>query len=137
MMSFDSDARSSMMTGRVARMQPNDEFSEFGGVVGWGEIRSVDKDFTFEAAHRLPNVPPDHKCGRLHGHSFRIRVYVAGPVGEASGWVRDFCDIKQAFKPLEDALDHHYLNDIDGLSGAMDLETPGTGTPFAVGGLRI
>ena len=40
------------------------------------------KDFSFEAAHRLPNVPDGHKCARLHGHSFHVRVSVDGPVGE-------------------------------------------------------
>ena len=74
------------------------------------------KDFTFEAAHRLPNVPSGHKCARLHGHSFRVRIYVTGPVDEAMGWVVDFADIKTAFKPLEDELDHHYLNEVEGLA---------------------
>lgn len=73
------------------------------------------KDFTFEAAHQLPNVPEGHKCARLHGHSFQATVYVAGPVDGSSGWVIDFADIKSAFKPLEKQLDHHYLNDIEGL----------------------
>lgn len=73
------------------------------------------KEFTFEAAHRLPNVPEGHKCARLHGHSFHVRLTVQGPVGERSGWVMDFADLKAAWKPLDDALDHRYLNDIDGL----------------------
>lgn len=73
------------------------------------------KTFTIEAAHRLPNVPPEHKCARLHGHSFRIEIHVAGEPGVESGWVMDFADIKSAFQPLFDALDHRYLNDIEGL----------------------
>ena len=73
------------------------------------------KDFTFEAAHRLPNVPEGHKCARLHGHSFRVRVTVRGPVGERTGWVMDFAELKAAFRPLMDRLDHHYLNDVPGL----------------------
>ena len=51
------------------------------------------KDFSFEAAHRLPNVPEGHKCARLHGHSFAVRVTIEGPVGEESGWVMDFSDL--------------------------------------------
>ena len=74
------------------------------------------REFTFEAAHRLPNVPPDHKCHRLHGHSFRVSVHVEGSVGEQSGWVIDFAEINVAFKPLFEQLDHHYLNEIEGLS---------------------
>ena len=74
------------------------------------------KAFSFEAAHRLPNVPPDHKCHRLHGHSFNVEVHVNGPVGEETGWVVDFAEIAGAFKPLHDVLDHNYLNEIEGLS---------------------
>ena len=73
------------------------------------------KDFTFEAAHLLPNVPVGHKCARLHGHSFMVRVVVAGDIGQNSGWIMDFTDIKTAFKPIEQELDHYYLNDIEGL----------------------
>jgi 6-pyruvoyltetrahydropterin/6-carboxytetrahydropterin synthase len=73
------------------------------------------KEFTVEAAHRLPHVPAGHKCARLHGHSFRIEIRARGPIDPALGWVMDFADIKQAFAPVYDQLDHHYLNDIDGL----------------------
>lgn len=73
------------------------------------------KIFTIEAAHRLPNVPPGHKCARLHGHSFRVEIHVSGQIQPDSGWVMDFADVKAAFKPLYDRLDHHYLNEIEGL----------------------
>lgn len=73
------------------------------------------KEFTFEAAHRLPNVPEGHKCARLHGHSFRVTVHVEGPVDEELGWVIDFGDISAVVKPLVAQLDHYYLNDIPGL----------------------
>jgi 6-pyruvoyltetrahydropterin/6-carboxytetrahydropterin synthase len=74
------------------------------------------KEFTFEAAHRLPNVASDHKCSRLHGHSYRVELFVEGPVDPRLGWILDFADIKQAFEPLHHQLDHHYLNEIEGLS---------------------
>lgn len=73
------------------------------------------KEFTVEAAHRLPHVPAGHKCARLHGHSFRIEIRARGPLDPTLGWVMDFADIKHAFAPIYDQLDHHYLNDIDGL----------------------
>jgi 6-pyruvoyltetrahydropterin/6-carboxytetrahydropterin synthase len=73
------------------------------------------KEFTFEAAHRLPNVPEEHKCARLHGHSYRVEVRVGGEVGGESGWVVDFADLGAAFKPLLAQLDHYYLNDVPGL----------------------
>jgi len=75
----------------------------------------VFKTFTIEAAHSLPNVPQDHKCARLHGHSFRVDVHVNGSMQEHAGWVIDFADIKQAFQPLYEQLDHHHLNEVDGL----------------------
>lgn len=73
------------------------------------------KEFSFEAAHRLPHVPEGHKCARLHGHSFYVRIYVRGEVGSHTGWVMDFSELKQVFKPIYERLDHHYLNDIEGL----------------------
>jgi len=76
---------------------------------------NIFKIFTLEAAHRLPNVPEGHKCSRLHGHSFRVELHLDGPVDPLSGWVMDFSEVKSIFKPLYEQLDHHYLNDIEGL----------------------
>jgi 6-pyruvoyltetrahydropterin/6-carboxytetrahydropterin synthase len=80
-----------------------------------GHIVELHRDVTFEAAHRLPHVPDGHKCARLHGHSFRIRLVVRGPVDAHTGWLMDFGDIKAAWAPFDAQLDHHYLNDIAGL----------------------
>ena len=71
--------------------------------------------FTFDAAHRLPNLPEEHKCARLHGHTFRLEVHLEGPVEEKSGWVVDFGDVAKICQPVVDAIDHRYLNDIEGL----------------------
>src|SRR5215207_1292474 len=78
-------------------------------------VADIFREFTFEAAHRLPHVPDGHKCGRLHGHSYRLEVHVRGDVDPVSGMVMDFAEIKAAFKPLEDMLDHHFLNEVEGL----------------------
>lgn len=75
----------------------------------------LEKTFTFEAAHWLPNVSQGHKCGRMHGHSFRVTIVVEGEVDEHVGWVMDYGDIKDAFSPLEKKLDHYCLNEIEGL----------------------
>ncbi len=75
----------------------------------------LSKDYNFEAAHTLPNVPPDHKCARMHGHSYKITVTVEGPVGEASGWLMDHSEISDVVKPVIAELDHRYLNDFAGL----------------------
>jgi 6-pyruvoyltetrahydropterin/6-carboxytetrahydropterin synthase len=71
--------------------------------------------FRFEAAHRLPNLPPEHKCSRLHGHSFEVEVFVAGDVDPRAGWFVDFADITGRVNPLIEALDHRYLNELPGL----------------------
>src|SRR4051812_40860017 len=73
------------------------------------------REFTFEAAHRLPQVPENHKCARLHGHSYRVEVHVQGDVGPDTGWVMDFSDLRAAFQPLHEQLDHRYLNEVPGL----------------------
>ena len=73
------------------------------------------KTFQFEAAHLLPRLPKSHKCRRLHGHSFKVDVVVAGECDARLGWLMDYADIAMAFKPLWTKLDHRYLNDIPGL----------------------
>ena len=75
----------------------------------------VFREFRFEAAHWLPLVPEDHKCRRLHGHSFRVDVHVSGPVDPATGWLVDFGELELAFEPLYEALDHRCLNEVEGL----------------------
>lgn len=73
------------------------------------------KEFSFEAAHRLPHVPEGHKCARLHGHSYRVTIHVRGEVGQQTGWVMDFAEVRAAFQPLFEQLDHHYLTEVEGL----------------------
>lgn len=73
------------------------------------------KIFKFNAAHRLPNVGQEHKCSKIHGHSFRVEIHIRGPVDPRLGWIMDFADIADAVQPLLDQLDHKYLNDIVGL----------------------
>lgn len=71
---------------------------------------TIVRTYTFESSHRLPLVPDGHKCGRMHGHSYTVRVGVSGPITEA-GWVMDFADIDSVVKPLVGRLDHQCLND--------------------------
>jgi 6-pyruvoyltetrahydropterin/6-carboxytetrahydropterin synthase len=71
--------------------------------------------FTFEAAHRLPHVPPTHRCHRMHGHSYRVELALDGPIDPVTGFVVDFFDVEAAFGPVLARLDHHTLNDIEGL----------------------
>jgi len=71
--------------------------------------------FHLECARRLPHLPAEHPCARVHGHSFRVEVHVSGPLDPALGWVLDFADVTAAWAPVHAALDHRYLNDIPGL----------------------
>lgn len=73
------------------------------------------RSFSFEAAHSLPTFPEGHKCRRLHGHSFRVEVTVAGEVDPARGYLLDYGEIKRACEPIRQQLDHYCLNEIDGL----------------------
>ena len=73
------------------------------------------KTFQFEAAHLLPRLPKSHKCRRLHGHSFKVDIVVAGECDAKLGWLMDYADITAAFKPVWEQIDHNYLNQIPGL----------------------
>lgn len=72
-------------------------------------------EFKFESAHLLPKVPKGHKCSRLHGHSFKVELTVAGETDPETGWFIDFSEMMDAWQPLHDLLDHHYLNEVPGL----------------------
>jgi 6-pyruvoyltetrahydropterin/6-carboxytetrahydropterin synthase len=76
----------------------------------------IAREFLFEAAHFLPSAPPGHPNSRLHGHSFRVRVWVEGEPSPATGLVFHFDDLSAALEDSRDALDHRMLNDIDGLT---------------------
>ncbi len=69
----------------------------------------------FEAARRLTRVPPGHPCGNLYGLAFYLDIHVEGDLTDDTGWVIDFGEIEAAFAPIRAQLDHHYLNEIDGL----------------------
>jgi 6-pyruvoyltetrahydropterin/6-carboxytetrahydropterin synthase len=73
------------------------------------------KQFHFEAAHHLPRVAEDHKCSRVHGHSYHVTLVISGEVKQPEGWVMDFAEIKQAFLSCQGRLDHCYLNEVPGL----------------------
>jgi len=72
-------------------------------------------DFTLEAAHSLPNLPADHKCRRVHGHTFKIEVHVEGEVDSKTGWLMDYAELERKFEPVHAALDHRLLNQVEGL----------------------
>lgn len=76
---------------------------------------TISKTFDFDAAHRLDRLPPEHKCYRLHGHTYRVEIQIRGDVDTRTGMVRDYADIAKKWRRLHDQLDHRYLNEIPGL----------------------
>lgn len=72
---------------------------------------TVGKEFRFEAAHSLPHLPEGHKCRNLHGHSYRFRVEIEGPV-DHRGFVIDYAEIAAVVDPIVASLDHRNLNDL-------------------------
>lgn len=75
----------------------------------------LSKTFCIEASHVLPLAPETSVCKRLHGHSWRVDVMVAGEIDPEVGWLIDYHDIEAAWTPIHDALDHRHLNDVAGL----------------------
>jgi len=73
------------------------------------------KEFSFDSAHFLPNVPEGHKCKNMHGHTYRLRVFIKGALDPQLGWIMDFKELKDILSPVIDQLDHRLINDIPGL----------------------
>ena len=71
--------------------------------------------FYLQCARRLPGLPDNHPCARLHGHSFTVKITLRGPLDPALGWVMDFGEVGSAWQRVYARLDHRYLNDIAGL----------------------
>jgi 6-pyruvoyltetrahydropterin/6-carboxytetrahydropterin synthase len=74
------------------------------------------KEFSFEAAHFLPSAPPGHPNARVHGHSFRVRVTLDGEPDETTGVVMHLDEVEAAVADARAALDHRFLNEVEGLS---------------------
>lgn len=73
---------------------------------------TISRSYTFEAAHYLPNLPPMHKCRRMHGHSYKVEIRISGPVDEA-GLVRgvEFGAMDLVMDDIIIKVDHHLWND--------------------------
>ncbi len=73
------------------------------------------KEFVFDSAHYLPNVPVNHKCRQLHGHTYHLKIVLRGEVNEPAGWVADFGEIKQTVNEVLKLVDHKLINEVEGL----------------------
>ncbi len=76
---------------------------------------TISKQFHFDAAHRLDRLPPTHKCHGMHGHTYVVELIFQGQVDEM-GFVMDYADIDEMWRPLHAVLDHKVLNEVPGLA---------------------
>jgi 6-pyruvoyltetrahydropterin/6-carboxytetrahydropterin synthase len=79
------------------------------------EGMKIFKQFTFDAAHFLPNVPEGHKCREIHGHTYQLKIILEGESAPGLDWVMDFGDLKKIVNPVIDEVDHKFLNQVKGL----------------------
>ena len=73
------------------------------------------KQFTFDSAHFLPNVPDGHKCKEIHGHTYHLKVWIEGDLEPHYEWVMDFAVLKKAVEPVIKSIDHKLMNNLPGL----------------------
>ncbi len=72
----------------------------------------VRKRFQFSASHQLTGLPPDHQCGRLHGHNYEVEIVLQSPVLNEHGFVVDYGELLPFKQILDKLLDHQHLNDV-------------------------
>ena len=88
------------------------------GCVFNGQRMRIWKEQTFDSAVMLSEAPKHDPRRNKHGHTFKARLHLTGSLDEVLGWVYDYGDIKTAFSPVFDQLDHRPLYDIEGLAHA-------------------
>jgi len=101
------DATGVVRVGVRSARKSGVDFDTDGSVHAWRRVR-------FEAAHRLPNVPPGHQCGRMHGHGFDVVLRTRRSPGEQDNMAREAA-LDSNWAALFGELDHNCLNDIPGL----------------------
>ncbi|MFX4302793.1 6-carboxytetrahydropterin synthase QueD [Alicyclobacillus tolerans] len=71
---------------------------------------SIEKHFTFDAAHHLHEYMG--KCHNLHGHTYLLQIEISG-IPDPRGIVMDFAELKELFaNRIKNRLDHQYLNEV-------------------------
>lgn len=73
------------------------------------------REFTFEAAHMIPQLPEWHCCGRLHGHTYRVDIWLRGEIPAGRPWFKDWGEIDEPIAKILELVDHRYLNEVGGL----------------------
>lgn len=78
----------------------------------------IAKQFRFDSAHTLDRVIDAEGSRRVHGHSYRAEVVIAGTPDPASGMVMDLAALDAILAPVRDALDHRLLDEVPDLGPA-------------------
>lgn len=73
-------------------------------------MHTIFKDFTFSAAHAIRGHT--RGCENLHGHNYRVRVYLKAERLDELGMVLDFADLKEMMQEILGPFDHRVINDI-------------------------
>lgn len=84
--------------------------------VAFGRYVTIAKQFHFDAAHHIDTFPNEHKCRRMHGHSYVAEISFMGTVDEKGLCAGiDYADIVEMWRPIHNLIDHRVLNDVRGL----------------------
>ena len=73
---------------------------------------SITKRFSFSAAHKLDHLADDHPCNHVHGHNYRVEVVLQSARLNNDDMVRDYHDLNEFKRYLDECLDHTYLNEV-------------------------
>jgi len=84
-------------------------------------VFAIDKTWSIDAAHSLPKLPKEHKCSRVHGHTYRITLRLRGATLGARGMLVDYGDLAPFGRYVNDQFDHHNLNDTLGDNSTAEL----------------
>ncbi|MDR0995514.1 MAG: 6-carboxytetrahydropterin synthase QueD [Tannerella sp.] len=72
----------------------------------------ISKQFSFSASHVLDQLDEGHPCARLHGHNYKVKVYLQAEMLDGYGFVRDYRDLDAVKHFIDEKLDHRHLNDV-------------------------
>ncbi len=78
---------------------------------------TIAKEYHFSASHILPGLPASHPCSRMHGHNYVVEVELRAETLNKNGFVRDYRELDDLKKYIDETVDHRHLNDIFGDDG--------------------
>lgn len=70
---------------------------------------TITKDFVFHASHILHGLPENHKCSNLHGHEYKVTLYLIGNHLDERGFLLDFGELGEFKRWLDGTFDHAHI----------------------------